>query len=116
MSQTFRRNEHVRRRRDFQQAYTGGVRLRGRYLTVFVLGTSLAGPRLGVTATRKLGGSVKRNRAKRLIREIFRANKPARPVDVVVLPASSMFHVPLAVLEADYRSVMARTARLRASV
>ena len=37
-----------------------------------------AGPaRLGIAATRKMGAAVERNRAKRLVRELFRHDKPA---------------------------------------
>jgi ribonuclease P protein component len=46
--------------------------------------------RLGVVASRKMGGSVQRNRAKRLVRESFRRNLsifPAR-TDVVVIVRS----------------------------
>ena len=42
--------------------------------------------RLGIAATKKLGGAVVRNRAKRLIREVFRRNKIAPGFDVVVVP------------------------------
>lgn len=42
-------------------------------------------PRLGITVTRRVGGAVKRNRAKRLIREIFRRHKSElMNVDIVV--------------------------------
>lgn len=37
-------------------------------------GESGAGPRLGVIASRRVGSAVRRNRAKRLIREFFRAS------------------------------------------
>jgi len=42
--------------------------------------------RLGITATKKFGHAVARNRIKRVVREIFRKNRtvPASPLDVVV--------------------------------
>ena len=42
--------------------------------------------RIGITATRKLGSAVLRNRIKRVVREIFRRSVPASPIplDVVI--------------------------------
>jgi ribonuclease P protein component len=102
----FRPAEHIRRRADFQRVYDRGMRVRGRYSTVFLLPTSLAFARLGIAATKKLGGAVVRNRAKRLIREVFRRNKIARGADVVVVPRRELLDASLTALEADYcRSV-----------
>ena len=44
----------------------------GRHLVVFALATGGEESRLGVTATRRLGGAVVRNRARRRLRELFR--------------------------------------------
>ena len=65
--------------------------------------------RLGIAATKKLGGSVERNRAKRLIREVFRRNKIARGFDVVVIPKRDLLDANLTVLEADYRAIIERS-------
>ena len=64
--------------------------------------------RLGIAATKKLGGSVERNRAKRLIREVFRRNKIADGFDVVVIPKRELLDASLSTLEADYRRLLAR--------
>lgn len=44
-------------------------------------------PRLGITASKKLGGAPLRNRAKRLVRDAFRAVRGgwSRGIDVVVI-------------------------------
>ena len=82
----FRPHEHIRRRADFQRAYEHGARIQGRLATLFVLPNALSVGRLGVAASKKLGGAVQRNRAKRLIREVYRRNKVAPGFDLVVVP------------------------------
>lgn len=42
---------------------------------VFALPNDLGYCRLGLTVSRKVGGAVKRNRVKRLLREVFRRNR-----------------------------------------
>ena len=104
----FRRNERIRRRAEYQQIYDRGVKTHSRYLTLFTLSNSLPVGRLGIAATRKLGGAVERNRAKRLIREVFRRNKIAPGFDIVVIPKRPLLDTSLTVLEADYRTLVSR--------
>ena len=71
-----------------------------------------AGPaRLGIAATRKMGAAVERNRAKRLVRELFRHNKPAAALDVVVVPRREMLDAPFDRIEAEFRSLLNKRAR-----
>jgi ribonuclease P protein component len=81
---------------------------------MFVLPNETGRARLGIAATKKLGGAVQRNRAKRLIREVFRRNKPSRGIDVVLVPRRELLDASLTVLEAEYRSLLERSARRRA--
>ena len=67
-----------------------------------------ATPRLGIAATRKMGPAVERNRAKRLVRELFRHHKPAAGVDVVVVPRREMLDAPYARLEAEFCMLLTR--------
>jgi ribonuclease P protein component len=56
---------------------------------VLILSATLAqgSPRLGITASRRVGNAVVRSRAKRLIREAFRATRSLWPpgIDLVVI-------------------------------
>jgi ribonuclease P protein component len=67
---------------------------------------------LGIAASRKFGGSVERNRAKRLIREVFRRNKIAAGYDVVIVPKRELLNASLNALEEDYRQNLRRSVRL----
>ena len=110
----FRPEEHIRRRAEFQQVYERGARIRGRFSTLFLLPNKLSIGRLGIAATRKLGGAVQRNRAKRLIREIFRRNHVAAGFDVVVVPKRELLDASLTALEAEYRHNLERSLRQQA--
>jgi ribonuclease P protein component len=109
----FRPNERIRRRPEFQQVYERGARIHSRFSTVFLLANGSTVGRLGIAATRKLGGAVERNRAKRLIREVFRRNKIAPGFDVVVIPKRDLLEASLDALEADYRNLVERRLRGR---
>ena len=93
--------------------YERGVKIHSRYYTVFILRNAGGVGRLGIAATRKLGGAVERNRAKRLIREVFRRNKIAPGFDVVVIPKRDLIDASLSDLEADYRTLVERRLRGR---
>lgn len=109
----FGRAERIRTRADFQKVYQQGTKVHGRFATIFTLANDLPVGRLGIAATRKLGGAVQRNRAKRLIREVFRLNKIATGTDVVVVPKRELLDATLTDLETEYRHNLGRSLRQR---
>jgi len=68
----FRPPSRLRRSADFQRCYRQGRRRGGVLTTVHLIANSTGSPRLGLTASRKVGNAVVRNRLKRWSREIFR--------------------------------------------
>lgn len=77
----------LRKRADFQRIYRNGIRVVGRFVVVFAESGPAAKNRLGITASRKIGSAVVRNRCKRRIREVFRLNRSGLPhgnIDVVM--------------------------------
>ena len=67
---SFRPAEHVRKRAEFERIYQTGFKRHGRLMTLFTKEREDGVARLGIAATRKMGGAVERNRAKRVVREV----------------------------------------------
>ena len=116
-SRQFGKNRRIRRRAEFQKVFDIGQRIRGRFLTLLIAPGQGSLTRLGIVASRKLGDSVRRNRAKRLIRELFRQFESPESlpgVDIVVIPRVELFGATYASLEEDFRTVFVRgLARLK---
>lgn len=111
---TFTAADRIRKRSEYQRVYDRGRKISSRNFTLFFLENDLRRPRLGITATRRVGGSVQRNRAKRLLREWFRKNRKGLPaVDLVVNPKPGMHRLALPALslemEAKLKGLIRRT-------
>lgn len=70
--------------------------------------------RLGIIASRRLGGAVVRNRAKRRLRTLFRRavstddRRNRKTFDVVAIPRRELVAAPWAALEQEFRTGLAR--------
>lgn len=91
-----------------------GRRVAARYVTLLGRPNTLDRDRFGVIASRRLGGAVARNRAKRRLREVFRRGLPAasrpadRTLDVVAIARRELLDAPFAALEADFQNALRR--------
>ena len=76
VSETFSRDDRLRKRREFEECYASGVRISGRFIQVFLIsGASRERARLGISVPRRVGNAVERNRVRRRLREIFRRTR-----------------------------------------
>ena len=109
----FTKASRVRRRGEFTHVFNLALRAQGRYFTVLMAPNTAGTTRLGIVASRKLGDAVRRNRAKRLIREVFRQAQPlpvGQDVDLVVIPRRELFDAAYSSLQSDFRGVVRRCA------
>lgn len=109
----FTAGEHVRKRADFELIYKTGFKRSGRLMTMFTREREAGPARLGIAATRKMGDAVERNRAKRLVRELFRHNKPSTAIDVVVVPRREMLDASFDRIETEFRSLLMKNPSTR---
>ena len=65
----------LRRKSDFDRIYNKGKSFGERYVILFIRKNSLSYNRIAFLASKKVGNSVKRNRARRLMKESFREIK-----------------------------------------
>lgn len=86
--QRLRPDERLRRPQDYLRCYRKGRRRSGRLLLIYSFeDPASSSARFGLTASRKVGGAVVRNRLKRRVRELFRCSSwrdSWRGFDVVV--------------------------------
>ena len=110
-ARTLTRQERIRQSPEFRHIQQGGVRTRGRYMTLIGLSNTRTLSRLGIVAPRRLGKAARRNQSKRRVREFFRHNKPVAGLDLVVLPRREFLDTPFAILLDDYRRTLRRQVR-----
>ena len=75
VEQKFPKEERLRKRKDFTEIFDKGKKTYSSHLILFCKANSGQGVRVGITASRKVGTAVVRNRVKRLIREYYRQHK-----------------------------------------
>lgn len=99
----------------FKKLYSKGKSAVRPTLVMYVRRNGLAVCRLGITAGKKLGCAVIRNRSKRRLRELFRQHSDMlRPgFDFVLVARGRTASAPFAKLEGDFLSAAAETEALK---
>ena len=110
---TFRPGERIRAGAAYQRVFRRGIRLDGRLFILIAAQNDVGIHRLGLAVSRKVGGAVERNRAKRLLRESFRQAKPSGPVayDLVIVAKKGLADHVQSEVEREYRERLGRLAR-----
>jgi ribonuclease P protein component len=122
MPLTYGPDRRLRSRDEFTAVREHGRRVQTRHLTVLALPNAVGRDRLGIIASRRLGGAVLRTRAKRRVREMFRL-RPApadtvrrdQSLDLVVIPRREAASAPFALIAAEFDDAVGRLRRGRRS-
>ena len=120
MALTFGPGIRLRSRAEFLAVQEQGRRVPMRYFTLLGLPTSGTADRLGIVASRRLGGAVIRNRAKRRLREIFRQQRAPgdggrRRFDLVVIARRELIDAPFAAVQAEFLRGLTRLRQVKPS-
>lgn len=111
----FTRQQHLRTAADFHQIRASGTRRECGFFSVqFLVLPGRVPPlrRLGVIASRRVGDAVRRNRAKRLLRELFRHNQDALPAacDLLLVARPAILAAPREDLERRFLAAVKKLA------
>ena len=114
----FPRAARIKQGRDFARARQEGQRcVCGCLIANWRILPEGGATRLGLVVSRKVGGSVVRSRARRLLRESFRLHQYelARPVDLVLVARHSIAKLGFGGVEKDFLTTMKRAGLLSAA-
>ena len=86
------KKEVLRKKRDFDRVYRKGRSLGEKYVVLFYLKNGLPLTRTAVVASKKVGNSVQRNRAKRLMKESYRtrADEIKEGYDLIIIARNTI--------------------------
>lgn len=90
----------IKKNRDFLRMYRRGKQTVGGVLVTYCTRNRLGTNRVGITASKKVGGAVQRNRAKRVIRAAYAALEPTLPqgYDFIFVARSRTTHCKMQVV------------------
>ena len=98
----------LKQNHEFRRLYSKGKSVVSPYFVIYCRRTGRPVSRLGITTGVKLGNAVKRNRARRRIRELYRTNEPGLPVgyDIVIVARARVIYGRYSELERSFKQLM----------
>ena len=105
----------LRRKTDFQGIYKRGKSVGDRYVVLFYRKNHLPYSRMAFLASKKVGNSVSRNRARRLMKESYRLTDKKIPegYDVIFIARNTIAGAKCADVKKSLESAIRRTGVLK---
>ena len=108
------KKEVLRNRNDFSRIYGKGKSIGDRYVVLFFMKNEIGFNRLAFLASKKVGNSVQRNRARRLMRESWKNIQHALPegYDFIIIARNSINGRKCPEVEVSLRKALRRAGLL----
>ena len=105
----------LRKNKDFDALYRKGKSAADRYVVVFIAKNRLSYPRTAFLASKKVGNSVSRNRARRLMKEAVRLSEVKVPAgyDCIFIARNSILDAKCRDVQRSIESALKRTGVLK---
>ena len=115
MSETYGPRERIRKKKDFADLYENGGCYRGKCFNLIFRPNGMEFSRMSAVASRKVGDAVRRNRARRRARDLFRRNRALLtfPMDILVISKAGANRASFEELQGQYRTALLYAARSR---
>ena len=111
MAGGFGPDARLRTRGEFVAVEDGGRRVSGRYLILVGKPNGRAGDRLGIIASRRVGGAVDRHPPQPRVGDQFGRREPRvwpRAQDVVAVSRPQLFGAPVALVQTDFVAALTK--------
>lgn len=105
----------LRKKSDFSSIYNKGKSVGDRFVVIFYRRNFLPYNRTGFLASKKVGNSVKRNRARRLMKESYRNLKDELPLgyDFIFIARNTISDKKFADVDKSIRSAIKKTGVMK---
>ncbi len=105
----------LRNERDFSSIYNKGKSVGDRYIVVFYKKNNLTYNRTAFVASKKVGNSVARNRARRLMKESYRLSNLnlVQGYDMIIIARNTINDVKCADVKKSLKSALKRAGLVR---
>jgi ribonuclease P protein component len=111
--ESFSRKHRLSKSSDFKRVFGKGKRTATPLFVIYSLRNHLPYSRLGIQVKARIGTAVRRNRIKRIVREVFRRLKgdPTESLDLVLVAEKALRESSYHVFETEFHKVWKKLTR-----